>query len=172
LGVGRDADISSGCGWRSDLQMRRLEANILKKQSQTADKWWSYSLGVGRGADISSGCGWRSGLQMRRLAANTLYKQSRTADKWWSYSLGVGRGADISSPKKFTTFETFHKASDLCETWSVILREEYRLRVFENRVLTKLFGLKRDKVRGEGRRIHNKELYDRSFSPKIIRVIK
>jgi len=114
----------------------------------------------------------KNGLQMIRLAANILNKQSRTADRWWSYSLGVGRGVNISSPKKFTTFETFHKASDLCEIWSVTLREEYRLRVFENRVLAKLFVLKRDKVTGQGIRLRNKELYDRSFSPNIIRVIK
>ena len=109
---------------------------------------------------------------MIRLAVNILNKQSLTADKWWSYSLGVGRGADISSPKKFTTFETFHKVSDLCEILSVTLGEEYRARVFENRLLTKLFGLKRDKVTGEGRRIRNKELYNQFFSPNIIRVMK
>jgi hypothetical protein len=41
-----------------------------------------------------------------------------------------------------------------CETWSVILREEYRLRFFENRVLRRIFGLKRDEVTGEWRRLH------------------
>jgi hypothetical protein len=60
--------------------------------------------------------------------------------------------------KKFTTFDTLHKASDLYETWSLTLTEKYRLRVFENRVLRKIFGPKRDKVTGEWRRIHNKEL--------------
>jgi hypothetical protein len=60
--------------------------------------------------------------------------------------LGVGRGADNSLPKIFTKFQTLRKASDLCETWSVTLREEYRQRVFEKRVLRKIFGLKRDKV--------------------------
>jgi hypothetical protein len=52
------------------------------------------------------------------------------------------------------------------------LREKYRVRVFENKVVRKIFGPKRDKVTGEWRRIHNKELYDRSFSPNIFRVIK
>jgi hypothetical protein len=42
---------SSGCGWREVLQVRRVAANILNKQSLTADKGWSSSLGVGRGAD-------------------------------------------------------------------------------------------------------------------------
>jgi len=45
-----------------------------------------------------------------------------------------------------------------CETWSVILREEHRLRVLENRVLRKIFGPKRDKVTGGWRRLHNEHL--------------
>ena len=55
-----------------------------------------------------------------------------------------------------------------CETWSVILREEHRLRVFENRVLRGIFGAKRDEVTGEWRRLHNEELYDLYSSPNII----
>jgi hypothetical protein len=47
-----------------------------------------------------------------------------------------------------------------CETWSHKLREEHRLRVFENRVLRKIFGPKRDEVTGEWRRLHNEELND------------
>jgi hypothetical protein len=46
-----------------------------------------------------------------------------------------------------------------CESWSLTFREECRLRVFENRVLRRIFGPKRDEVRGEWRRLHNKELY-------------
>jgi hypothetical protein len=51
------------------------------------------------------------------------------------------------------------------------LREERRLRVFENRVLRRIFGPKRDEVTGELKRLHNKELYDLYLSPIIIRVI-
>jgi len=47
-----------------------------------------------------------------------------------------------------------------CGTWSCMLREEYRLRVFENRVLRKIFGPKKGEVTGEWRRLHNEELYD------------
>jgi hypothetical protein len=47
-----------------------------------------------------------------------------------------------------------------CETWSLTLREERRLRVFENRVLRNVFGPKRDKVTGEWRKLHNEELND------------
>jgi hypothetical protein len=55
-----------------------------------------------------------------------------------------------------------------CET----LREEHRLRVFENRVLRRIFGRKRDEVTGDWRRLHNAELNDLYPSPNIIRVIK
>jgi hypothetical protein len=58
------------------------------------------------------------------------------------------------------------------ETWSLTLREERRLRVFENRVLTRLFGPKRDKGIGEWRKLHNEELNDLSSSLIIIQVIK
>jgi hypothetical protein len=55
-----------------------------------------------------------------------------------------------------------------CETWSLT----HRLRVFDNRVPTKIFGTKREEVTGEWRRLHNKELYDLYSSPYIVRVIK
>jgi hypothetical protein len=47
-----------------------------------------------------------------------------------------------------------------CKTWSLTLREEHRLRVFENRVLRRLFGPKRAEVTGEWRKLHNEELRD------------
>ena len=59
-----------------------------------------------------------------------------------------------------------------CETWSLTLREERRLRVFENRVLRRVFGLKRDEVRGEWRKLHNEELNDLYSLPNIVRVVK
>ena len=58
------------------------------------------------------------------------------------------------------------------ETWSLTLREEHRLRVFENRVLRRIFGPKRDKVIGEGIKLHNEELNVLDSSPCIVRVIK
>jgi hypothetical protein len=59
-----------------------------------------------------------------------------------------------------------------CETWSLTLREEHRLKIFENKVLRKIFGPKRDEVTGEWRKLHNEELRDLCSSPSIIRVIK
>jgi hypothetical protein len=58
-----------------------------------------------------------------------------------------------------------------CETWSLTLREEHRLRVLENRELRRIFGPKRDEVTGEWRRLPNKELYDPYSSQNIIRVL-
>jgi hypothetical protein len=52
------------------------------------------------------------------------------------------------------------------------LREERRLRVFENRVLRRIFGPQREEVTGDRRRLHNKELYALHSSPNIMRVIK
>jgi hypothetical protein len=59
-----------------------------------------------------------------------------------------------------------------CETWSLMIREEHRLRVLENRVLRRIFGPKRDEVTGEWRKLHNVELHNLYSSPDIIRQVK
>jgi hypothetical protein len=59
-----------------------------------------------------------------------------------------------------------------CEIWPLTLREKHRLRVFENRVLRRIFGSKRDKVTGGWRKLHNEELHNLYSSQSIIRVIK
>ena len=58
------------------------------------------------------------------------------------------------------------------ETWSLILRNERTLRVFENRVLRRIFGPKRAEVTGEWRKLHHEELNETYSSPNIFRVIK
>ena len=59
-----------------------------------------------------------------------------------------------------------------CETWSLTLREEHSLRVFQNRVLRRIFGPKREEVRGEWRKLYKEEFNDLYSSPYIVRVIK
>jgi len=59
-----------------------------------------------------------------------------------------------------------------CETWSLTLWEERRLRVFENRVLRRIFGPRRDEVTGEWRKLRNEEHDDLYSSPSIFWVIK
>ena len=59
-----------------------------------------------------------------------------------------------------------------CETWSLTSREERRLMMFENRVLRRIFGPKRDEVTGECRKRHHEELNDLYCSPSIVGVIK
>jgi hypothetical protein len=80
----------------------------------------------------------------------------------------------LSKNLKIITYKTIILPVVLygCETWSLALREENRLRVFENRVLRRIFGLKRDEVTGEWRKLHNEELRDLYSSPSIIRIIK
>ena len=66
----------------------------------------------------------------------------------------------------------FMKISKLIKTWSLTLREERKLRVFENMALRRIFGTRRDEVTGDWRRLHNEELNDLYSSPNIVPVIK
>jgi hypothetical protein len=59
-----------------------------------------------------------------------------------------------------------------CETWSLILRKEHRLRVFENSELRRIFGPNRDEVTEGWRKLHNEELHDLNSLPSVIRMIK
>jgi len=59
-----------------------------------------------------------------------------------------------------------------CETWSLTLREERKLSVFEYMVLRRIYELTRDEVTGEWRRLHNEEPNDLCCSPNMVRVIK
>jgi hypothetical protein len=59
-----------------------------------------------------------------------------------------------------------------CENWSLTLREEHRLRVFENRVQRGIFGPKRDEAMGRWRKLHNEELHNLYSSPSILTMIK
>jgi len=65
-----------------------------------------------------------------------------------------------------------HSYSHGCDTWLLTMREGHRLKVFENRVLRRILGPKRDEVTGEWRKLHNKELIGLYATPNIIQVIK
>jgi len=69
---------------------------------------------------------------------------------------------------KFITLPVMY----LCKTWSLTLREERRLQVFENRMLRRIFGPQRDQITGEWRKLHKEELNYLYSSPNIIRMIK
>jgi hypothetical protein len=58
-----------------------------------------------------------------------------------------------------------------CKTWSLTLKEEHTLRVFENRMLRRIFGPRRDEMIGGWRKLHNEELHDFYSSPNIIGMI-
>jgi hypothetical protein len=80
----------------------------------------------------------------------------------------------LSKNTKISIYRTvvLHVVLYGCENWSLTLREEQRLRVFETGVLRRIFGPKRNEETGEWRRLHNEELNDLYSSPNIIRVIK
>ena len=80
----------------------------------------------------------------------------------------------LSKNLKIKTYRTIILSVVLygCETWSLTLREERRLRVFENRVLRRIFRFMRDEVKKEWRKLHNEELHDLYSSPNIVRLIK
>jgi hypothetical protein len=75
---------------------------------------------------------------------------------------------------KISTFKTIILPMVLyrCETWSLTLREECRLRVFENKVPMRIFGPKMDEVKGDWRKLHNEELHNLYSSPSITEMIK
>ena len=80
----------------------------------------------------------------------------------------------LSKKLKVNTYKTIILPAVLfgCETWSLALREENMLRLFENKVLRKTFGAKRDEIKAEWRKLHNAELHAFYCSPNIIRNIK
>ena len=107
-------------------------------------------------------------LSYLRALKNVFYKAS-------SHSLKNLLSSSLLSKKlKIKIYRTLILPVVLfeCETWSLTLRDECRLRVFENRVLRRVFGPKRDEVTGEWRKLHNEELSDLYSLPIIVRVVK
>jgi len=75
-------------------------------------------------------------------------------------------------PTAYCDFPLMKASRYGCETWSLTFREERKMRVFENRVLRRIFGIYRNEVKREWRKLHNEELNDLYSSPHIVRVIK
>ena len=71
----------------------------------------------------------------------------------------------LSKKLKFNSYKTIILVLDGWETWSLVTREEHRLRVFANKVLRNIFGVKRDEITGEWRKLHKAELHAFYFSP-------
>ena len=80
----------------------------------------------------------------------------------------------LSKKSKVKTYKTIILPVVLygCESWSLTLREEHRLRVFENKVVRKIFRAKKDEITGEWRKLHNAKLHALYSSPNIIRNLK
>jgi hypothetical protein len=85
-------------------------------------------------------------------------------------NVGHGSGGGISSSSSRTTILPVVLYG--CETWSLTLREERRLRVFENRMFRRVIGPKRDEATGVWRKLHNEELNDLYSLPNTVRVVK
>ena len=87
------------------------------------------------------------------------------------YSLEKILSSSLLSKKlKVKTYKTIILPAVLygCETWSLTLREEHRLRMFEKKVLRKIFGAKKDEITGEWRKLHNAELHALYSSSNIL----
>jgi hypothetical protein len=104
------------------------------------------------------------GIKSRLNSGNTCYNsvQSLLSSRLLSRSLKVKIHKSVILPVVFYG----------CETWFLTLREEHRLRVFENRVLRRISGPKTDEVRREWKKLHSGELHHLYPSPDIIRQIK
>ena len=99
----------------------------------------------------------------RRLQSYQIYSGDKNSNT------GVGI---ILSKEWVKRVKNYLLYNDRIITWSLTLREERRLRVFENRVLRRVFGPKRAEVTGEWRKLHNEELNDLYSLPNIVRVVK
>jgi hypothetical protein len=92
-----------------------------------------------------------------------------------SMALSAKSGYELDGLFQFIADKIFSFSSHVhtgCETWPLTLREEHKLRVFESRLLRRLFGPKRDGMTGGWRKVHNEELHDVYSSPSIIKIIK
>jgi hypothetical protein len=107
-----------------------------------------------------------SKLRGRLNSGNTCYLSVQNL--WSSHLLQKKKTVKIRIYKTIILPVVLHG----CETWSLILRNKYRLRIFENRVVRRIFGPRRDEVSGGWRKLHNEELHDLYTLPSIIRMTR
>jgi hypothetical protein len=109
---------------------------------------------------------------------NPIQEEVKRGFEFWQCFLSFGSEPSVfrllSKNVKMRIYKTIISPVVLygCETWSLTLREEHRLRVFENRVPRRIFGPMRDEVMGGWRKLLNEELRDLYSSPSIIRMVK
>ena len=112
-------------------------------------------------------------LTNRNSIAEEIKSRLRSGNACYHSVQNVLSSKLLSKKLKIKIYRTINLPVDLygCETWSLTLREERKLRVFEN-IMLRIFGRSRDEVTGEWRGLHNEELNDLYSSPNIVRVIK
>ena len=101
-------------------------------------------------------------------------EQKRFWTEWWQTFCQIQSHLNLDNKTGNNKQQLCHNYTGyypLSEAWLLTLREERKLRVFENMVLRRIFGPRRDEVTGEWRRLHNEELSDLYSSPNIVRVI-
>jgi hypothetical protein len=113
-------------------------------------------------------------LTNRNSIQKEIKSRFKSGNAWYHSVQGLLSSSLLSKNTKIKIYKTIILLVVLygCKIWSLTLREEHRLRVFENRVQRRIFGPKRGEVTGECRRLQNEELNDVHSSPNIIWVIK
>jgi hypothetical protein len=100
-------------------------------------------------------------------------RTSLLTDAWNNWGYDEGRSMRFPSVLNGPcSDETVYVVLYECEFWSLTLREDHRVRVFEKRVLRRMFGPNRDEVTGGWRKLHNEELHNFYSLPNIIRMIR
>ncbi|KAJ4443775.1 hypothetical protein ANN_05553 [Periplaneta americana] len=165
--------------WEDSIKMDLREVGYDDRDwlnlAQDRDRWRAYV---------------RAAMNLRGLNQRAVQRSARTlkiSAEFQSYDMKSDNAGEMSPESNTESYPTFahlklrenpgknlnqYNALYSCETWTLTLREEQRLRVFENKVPRKIFGAKRDEVTGEWRKLHNAELHALHSSPDIIRNIK
>jgi hypothetical protein len=114
-----------------------------------------------------------------KYLGTTVTDQNKFRRKFWQWLLPFSSEPSLFSSaieklKNIRIYKTIILPVVLygCETWSLTLREEHTLMVFENRMLRRIFGLERYDVMAGWKKLHNEELCDLYFLPSIIKIIK